>query len=279
MKAIVNFSGGLCSFFASDRAIREFGPDNVVNLFADTLIEHPDLYDFNRRSEDLLGVPLTRVSLEINPWELFRREGLIGNTHAPICSVRLKREPLNAWMESRYNLSLDQQSLSFLPDATVVLGFDWNEPHRVSDFQAEHPSWRLRAPMTEAPIWDKCRMITEATRLGFPERTLYKLGFPHDNCGGGCVRAGISHFVHLLKVLPDRFAWWENEEQLTLAEFARRGVSNGHFTILRDRRNGQTIPLSLKRLRERVEAGEKFPEHDWGGCGCGGAVNPVIITE
>lgn len=268
MKYLVNFSGGMGSFFSSQRMVDAYGRDNVVNLFADTLYEHPDLYEFNRRAEEILGIPLTRISVGITPWELFRRQGLIGNTLSPICSVILKREPLNAWMESHYNLSADQSSMAFLPDATVVLGFDWNEPNRVNDFQQQHPTWRVVSPMTDPPIWDKCRMIAEGMALGLPEQTLYKLGFPHNNCGGGCVRAGISHFVHLLKVLPAVFAEWETEELLTLAEFARRGIAQ--FSVLRDRRGGTTKPLYLRDLRLRVEAGESFPRDEWGGCGCGG---------
>lgn len=271
MKWIVNWSGGLCSMFAAQREIQRHGTANVVNLFADTLYESPDLYEFNRRAEDLLGVEITRISVGLTPWQLFRKEGMIGNNGAPICSVRLKREPLNAWMESRFNLSDDQDSFSFLPAATITLGFDWTELHRVSDFQAEQPSWRLSAPMTETPYWDKCRMILEAERLGFKTPELYVLGFPHNNCGGVCIRAGISHFVHLLAVLPARYAETELEELATNDEFVRRGIKGGPFSILRDRRGGQTKPLLLRDLRLRVEAGEKFPRDEWGGCGCGGA--------
>jgi hypothetical protein len=270
VKYISNFSGGLCSFFASKRLVDEFGPASVVNLFADVLIEHPDLYEFNRRSEDLLGVPITRISLEISPWELFRKEGLIGNDRSPICSVRLKREPLNAWMASHYELDSGQQNAFYGP-ATVALGFDFTEWNRVNDFQNAHPTWRIRAPMTEAPVWDKCKMISEATRLGFKMPELYVMGFPHNNCGGACVRSGISHFVHLYRVLPAKYLEWEAEELATQDEFRRRGIENWNFTILKDRRGGVTKPLTLRTLRLRIEAGEEFDKNDWGGCGCGSA--------
>jgi hypothetical protein len=270
VKYISNFSGGLCSFFSSLRLVQEYGPSNVVNLFADVLIEHKDLYDFNRRSEDLLGVPITRISLEISPWQLFRKEGLIGNDRSPICSIRLKRQPLNDWMDANFELDSRQQNAFYGP-ATVALGFDFTEWNRVNDFQNAHPTWRVLAPMTEAPIWDKCRMIREAEKLGFKTPELYALGFPHNNCGGACVKAGISHFVHLYKVLPAKFIEWENEELHTQEEFRIRGISNWQFTILKDRRGGITRPLTLRSLRFRIEAGEKFPEDDWGGCGCAAA--------
>lgn len=269
MKHIVNFSGGLCSFFASKRTIEKVGRPNTLNLFADTLYEHPDLYEFNLYAEKLLNLPLTRICEGLTPWQLFRREGLIGNDRFPICSTKLKREPLNDWMEAHFEMDSRQGNM-LKEQAVVVLGFDYTEYNRVEDFQNQHPGWTVSAPMCDEPLWDKCRMIKEANKLGFKTPELYALGFPHNNCGGGCVKAGISHFVHLYRTKPKVFTQWENEEQTTLAEFEKRGVSNGHFTILKDRREGTIKPLSLRTLRERIESGEKFAMNDWGGCGCGG---------
>lgn len=267
MKHIGNFSGGLCSFWAMHRTVQEFGSLDTILLFADTLIEGDQLYEFNRRASDLLGIPITRVSREETPWQLFRREGLIANNRFPICSVRLKREPLNEWMES--NFEMDSRQDNFLLEAgTVVLGFDWSEHHRVKEFQDAHPTWRVRAPMTEEPIWDKCRMQREAERLGLPISDAYKQGFPHDNCGKRCVRAGQAHWARLLEVDPLGYDEWEVDELLTMDVLAARGITP--FTVLKDRRGGTTKPLTLRDFRLRVEAGEKFDRHDWGGCGCGG---------
>lgn len=254
--------------FAAKREVEEFGTENVVLLFADVLIEAGDLYEFNKRAEDILKVPITRLCVGLSPWELFRKECLIGNDFAPICSIRLKREPLNEWMGTHYELDGRQDNMLF-EAGTVVLGFDHTEWNRVNDFQNEHPFWRVSAPMTVAPLWNKCRMIEEAERLGFTTPMLYRLGFPHNNCGGACVRAGISHFVHLYKVLPAVFLQWETEEILTQEEFKRRGIENWNYTVLKDRRGGTTKPLPLRELRLRIESGEKFRENDWGGCGCG----------
>jgi len=186
----------------------------------------------------------------------------------PICSVMLKREPLNAWMESNFEM-VDGQGNMLLDPASVVLGFDWSEHHRVSEFQNEHPSWRCIAPMKEEPIWDKCRMQSEAVKVGLPISDAYTQGFPHNNCGKRCVRAGISHWVHLLEVDEPAFAEWESEEIVTDGVLRARGIES--FSMLKDRRGGVTRPLYLYQLRERVNAGEKFDRYDWGGCGCGGA--------
>lgn len=268
MKRIVNFSGGLCSFWAAHRVIEKHGPQDVILLFADTLVEDEDLYRFNEQASGLLGVPITRIATGETPWDLFRRHGLIGNNRFPICSIYLKREPLNDWMEAAYEMRAGQENFLF-ESAAVVLGFDWTEDHRVREMRLEHPAWIIEAPMTEEPIWDKCRMEREARSLGLEIPRLYKLGFPHNNCGGRCVRAGISHWVHLYRTLPDKFAEWEKEEWETAADFRTRGIEP--LSMLKDRRGGETKNLYLRDLRARIEAGEKFTREDWGGCGCGGA--------
>jgi hypothetical protein len=256
MKHIVNFSGGACAFWAAHRVIAQHGTKDVTLLFADVLIEDEDLYAFNKWSEGILGVPITRVCDGRTPWQVFREEGFIGNSRTAICSMRLKREPLDLWHR--------QNALEM--DSTIYLGFDATEWNRLKDIRAKRPAWRIEAPMTEPPLWDKCKIIDECAKLGFPKQKLYELGFPHNNCGGRCVTAGISHWVHLLKVLPDRYLEWENEEQVTMADFDTRGIE--FKTMLKDRRGGITKNLSLKDLRIRVESGETFDRHDWGGCGC-----------
>lgn len=258
MKHVVNFSGGICSFWAAKRVVARHGTADVTLLFADVLIEDPDLYRFNEQCAVHLGIPITRVSLELSPWALFRRQGMIGNNKYPICSIYLKRAPPDAWHK--------QNCLEM--DSTIYLGMDWTEAFRLEIVRASKPHWRFEAPMTEEPIWDKCRMIEETEALGIAIPRLYRLGFPHNNCGGRCVRAGISHFVHLLRVLPERFLEWEGEELATQAEFTARGISSDGFAVLRDRRGGVTKPMTLRELRLRVEAGEEFPRDDWGGCGC-----------
>ncbi len=276
MKHVVNFSGGLCSFWAAHRVVQKFGPENVTLLFADTLIEDDELYQFNKQAAQLLGVPITRICQGETPWELFRREGLIGNSLFPICSVRLKREPLAEWTR-RNCLSAFEEGQGALfgetrEPCTIYVGFDWSEGNRVADLRRELSQYRIEAPMTEEPIWDKCRMEREARALGLIIPKLYGLGFPHNNCGGRCVRAGISHWVHLYRVLPSRFWDWARAEWTTAKDFIARGIEP--LSILKDRRGGVTKSLYLWQLAVRIKSGEKFPRDEWGGCGCGGATKP-----
>lgn len=87
MKHVVNFSGGLCSFWAAYRVVQKYGPNDVTLLFADTKCEDSDLYEFNRQVTALLGCQLVVVADGRDPWQLFAEQGLIGNNRFPICSV------------------------------------------------------------------------------------------------------------------------------------------------------------------------------------------------
>lgn len=266
MKHVVNFSGGLCSFWAAKRVVAKYGNTNTTLLFADVLIEDPELYVFNQWASEHLDVPITRVSRELTPWQLFRQQGMIANNRFPICSIYLKREVLDKWLRENCNPS----------DTTIYLGFDWTEAHRLEHIRKSKADWCWEAPMAEEPIWDKCRMRIEALRLGYKEPKLYQLGFPHNNCGGRCVRAGLAHWEHLWQTLPERFLEWEQEELATIKDLTQRGVSSVWFSFLRDRRGGTTKTMTLAAFRARLEAGETFGNHAWGGCGCAGTIEGEI---
>jgi hypothetical protein len=62
-----------------------------------------------------------------------------------------------------------------------------------------------------------------------------------------CVRAGQRHWLRLLEIHPDRFRHAEAEEQ----RFRRRF---GDVAILKQIRNGRSVPLPLTELRRRHEA-------------------------
>jgi 3'-phosphoadenosine 5'-phosphosulfate sulfotransferase (PAPS reductase)/FAD synthetase len=249
---IVNFSGGACSAWALRRVVDRYGTNGVVALFADVVMEDPDLYRFNEDVAKWVGVPITRISKEMTPWDLFEQEGMIGNSRSPICSVMLKREPLDEWgRENATEMT-----------ATLHLGIDWTEEHRLHAMRKAKPTWRIEAPMCEPPYWDKCKMLEELKAIGIEVPELYKLGFPHNNCGGFCVKAGQAQFAKLLQHKPERYRWHEEKEERLRSQV-------GDFSVMTDRRgNGKKKPLTMRDFRLRIEAGESFDRLDWGGCGC-----------
>lgn len=269
-KHVVNLSGGACSFWTADRVANRYGTADMDLVFADTLIEDKQLYELNAWTAEYFGVPITRVSRELTPWELFRLEGMIGNDRAPICSLRLKREVLEGWQ-----LRNCTPRNSLFGEADIIyVGMDWTEVNRLNDLRASYPHWQIEAPMCEwKPLWDKQKMVCELEKLVGWIPDAYKQGFPHFNCGKRCVRAGITHFVHLYKTDPEAFLEWEREEAHTNEVFIGRGIVSADglpFSVLKDRRGGTTKSMTFAQLRARILADDPtLPKDEWGGCGCG----------
>ncbi len=250
---VVMFSGGVGSWAAASRVVSKHGPEHVVLLFADTLIEDEDLYRFVDDAVEQLGCSFVRIADGRDPWQVFTDVKLLGNTHHDPCSRVLKRDLLRRHIKSTYD-----------PETTVIyLGIDWTEVHRLVSIKTRWGVWDVRAPMCEAPYMDKCDMLEALEASGIKRPRLYRLGFPHNNCGGFCVKAGQAHFRLLLNTMPDRYAYHEAME----AEWRKQ---SGHdYAILRDRTGGNTKPLTLEALRKRVEDNDNNVDlFEWGGCGC-----------
>ena len=251
-KHVVMFSGGIGSWATGKRVAEAHGTKNLILLFADTLIEDEDLYRFLGEAASNIGGELIKVAEGRDPWQVFRDERFIGNSRADPCSKILKRRFLRSWLEENCE-----------PKNTIVyLGIDWSEIHRFESAQEHWVPWECVAPMCDPPYRMKQEMLDDLRADGIAPPRRYDLGFPHNNGGGFFSKAGQAHFKLLLEVMPERFAYHERKEQ-ELAAYLGKDVA-----ILRDRRGGQTRPLTLKALRERVECGGAIDEHDWGGCGC-----------
>jgi hypothetical protein len=245
------YSGGLCSWAAAARVVGRFGPDEIVLLFTDTSMEDEDLYRFLDETAAAFGVPVTRIADGRTPWEVFRDKRFLGNPRVDPCSRVLKRELARTWVKEHC-----------APEDTLLyFGYDFSEAHRLERTREAWEPYQVDAPCLWEPVLDRVdmqQMLCDA-RISLPR--LYEMGFPHNNCGGFCIKAGMSHFVHLYRTMPERYAYHEEQEQ------ALRDML-GDVSILRDRRGGGMTPLPLSILRERIEAGETFRAHDWGGCGC-----------
>lgn len=245
---VVMFSGGSMSWAAAKRT-----PDPKTLLFCDTKIEDTDLYRFLDEAAEDIGAPLIRIADGRTPWDVFDDVRFLGNNRVAPCSRILKRELARAWMEEHY------------PDgsATVVLGFGWDEIHRVERAAQEWAPYPVRAPMAEPPYRSKLDVANDLAAAGIRIPRLYPLGFPHNNCGGGCVRAGHDHWRHLLRTLPDVYAEWEQQEERQ----RERLVLLRAGSVAQDGDVSQPLPLSeFRTLQETDQLG--FDLGDWGGCGC-----------
>lgn len=261
-RAVVMFSGGAGSYVAAKRAVERFGVDNVTLLFADVqgnsvddphIGEDESTYEFIYAAAEKLGARLEVLNQGENIWEVFERRKWLGNARVAQCSYLLKQRPARYWLRDN---DPDEQM-------TVVVGIDWTETHRLPAIEKAYLPRKLWAPMTEPPYLGKQQMVQECKDDGLPELRLYTLGFSHNNCGGGCVKAGQAHFKRLLDTMPERYAVWERKEQ-ELREKLGKDVS-----ILREQVNGERRSLTLLELRRRNETDvEQIDLFDEGGCGC-----------
>lgn len=258
MKHVINFSGGICSFWAAHRVVSKHGPEDVVLLFADTKRESKELHRFNADVSKYFGIPLTTVSAGLSVWDVCFREHMIANSRVPICSMRLKREVCDKWTVENCD-----------PASTVLyFGMDWNEQGRLDALRLRYPLWRCEAPMLQPPLWEKDTMLSEVLKLGIKPSGQYALGFSHDNCGGKCFASGQANWALALKT--DRAGYLNDEEQ---EERFRQEF--GNYSILKDRRGGVSKPMTLREFRERVESGDLYDKFDFGGCGCSVSFDPL----
>ena len=147
---------------------------------------------------------------------------------------------------------------------TFYVGIDWSEIHRFDRLRARmaDSGWTYAAPMCDPPWKQKDVMLSDLRACGIAPPRLYTLGFSHNNCGGFCIKAGKGHFANLLRTMPDRYRHHEGEEA---GIRARQGE---HAYILKDTAGGESTPLTLRGLRERIERGGEIDMFDIGGCGC-----------
>lgn len=251
MKRVVSFSGGVGSYCAARRVIQEHGRDDVVLLFADTLVEDEDLYRFVYQGAFSLGCALTVIKDGRTPWQVMWDERMIGNSSIDPCSKILKRHLLDKWRNEN----------CVLEDTICYIGIDWTESHRIETIRERVKPWKYEAPLCNPPYLSKQEMLLSLKKDGIKPPRLYEMGFSHNNCGGACIKAGQAQWALLYRTFPDRYLQIEEWE-----EEMRKRV--GDHAILRDRSGGGDRPLPLRIFRKRLEAKEAFDTQEWGGCGC-----------
>ena len=253
-KMVTLFSGGSGSWAAGKRVAEVLGPENQILLFTDTKTEDEDLYRFITEAADNIGSELITLADGRDVWEVFFDEKFIGNTRIDICSRILKRDLARNWINE--NCPPEEWQ--------VALGIDWTEVHR---YERAAPHWKpyeLVAPMCDEPYLDKSEVHAWLEAEGIALPRLYQMGFPHNNCGGFCVKQGHAGFKQLLEQMPERYAYHEAKED----EFRQKIGKD--VAIMRDRRGGVTTPLTMHKFRLRVQGEEEgeVDENEWGGCGC-----------
>lgn len=250
MRYAISLSGGTASAVAADRAIARYGRDAVQITFADTSYEDEDLHRFLGDLRARWGGEVVRLCDGRNPLQVAEDKQMIPTSSAAPCSFELKVKLLDAFDRAQPK------------PLTRLMGLDWREMDRVDRMRAKYApraqeDWFVDFPLLWAPI--EFRPYAEVVRSwGIAVPRLYLLGFPHNNCGGRCVKQGIREWLRLRDVFPERFAEVRDWEQAQRA----KGGARATFAILRDRTGGQSQRLTLAALERRATPPEGIPAMD-----------------
>ncbi len=237
MNHIVSLSGGSASAVGADRVIKEYGSESVTLWFADTLWEDPDTYRFLEDLESYWSKTIVRHTDGRTPLQVAEDRKVIPNNWVSPCSYELKQKPFR-----EYITALDKP-------LTVHLGLDWSEVHRHDkprEIYQEIPGVTVDFPLMWKPLPLMSYNRTIKDEWGIEPPLLYTYGFPHNNCGGRCVRQGQGEWLRLLKFFPERFEgvkeWEEKQRQI--------GGPRSNRSILKINIDGETESLTLAQLQE-----------------------------
>lgn len=240
MRHIVNVGGGLSSTMELPRRVVErYGRGNVTLIMCRLPNEDPDVWRLCDAISADIGLPINYIGLNLTPWDIFFKVRMMGSSRIDPCSKNLKRDVLDKWIAE----NCDPR------DTLVHVGITHNEIERMIRIRAgyELRGFNIAADLADDETCTRGYLMRQCElRYGFVPR-LYRYGFSHNNCGGACVKAGMREWARLLWYLPDVYHWWESNEAKFQREIGTRA------TILRDRRKGADINLTLRNFRRRCE--------------------------
>lgn len=261
MQYVVSLSGGVASAVAADRAITRYGRRAVTLWIADTSWEDADLWRFVGDCMQRWGGRLYLYRDGRTPLQVAEDKQIIPNHGRAPCSLELKVKPFERFLWRR------------VKPVTVLLGLDWRELHRIEAQRHYHQrSGQWRAPQgysrriygvyEDYPLlWKplEFRPYQDAVRAwGIEPPRLYEHGFPHNNCGGRCVKQGMREWQRLKVAYPDRFAEVRDWEERQRA----KGGARANFAILSDRAGGERKPITLIELEQRDQPPDDGPSQD-----------------
>lgn len=246
------------------KVVELYGTDRTLLVFADTNYEDEDTYAWGRAAAEIVGAKIVELADGRTPWQVFRDERFLGNSRVDPCAKILKRQLIDRYLVDNFDPSKvtchfgihkSEEDRFFRVDPKT------NEPRGILPRMFDS-GWFARALFCEPKHYMSVFDIEAwATRVGLWKQKLYRLGFPHANCGGRCVKQGQSGWALLYRTMPQRFAECEREEE-SIRELL------GDVSMLKQQRKGVRSPLTLRVLRERIEAKEEMPLFDFGGCAC-----------
>lgn len=250
MKYWVSTSGGVASAISAIIAHENNLPFEMI--FADTKIENPDLYRFIWDVATALDKQLIWLVDGRNPWQVFVDRKFIGNTRTAHCSEILKTDKVFEYLDVHANF--------YDP---IVLGMDSSEQDRIDRAQKKWAPRPVVSLINSYKVW-RPEWDDILTRYNIVKPLLYSFGFPHNNCGGMCVRAGLKQFATLLENFRSLFLWHEEWQ-----EWAMQEIGPTARPFLRRTVNKQIEYMTMREFRLLYDAGKiDIEPYDYGGCAC-----------
>ena len=249
MYYIARLSGGLASAVATDRAIQAYGRNRVWIRFEDVGWEDEDTHRFIGDCIKRWGARLIVGRVGKNPLDVFEARRLIPNSAMAPCSAELKIKPFAAWL------------WRVPKPVTILSGLDWKEPHRIARLSRYHKrAGQWRAPVGFARqipgvyedfplLWKplEYRAYWEVVKeWGIEPPRAYAHGFSHNNCGGRCVRQGVSEWRRLWTVWAERFRQMRDWEMTQRA----KGGARAQASFCRVTKNGVERNVTLAELEQ-----------------------------
>lgn len=244
-RIICTLSGGVASAHAAALSIEKYGKSAVVLYFNDTKWEHPDLYRFLKDLSRYFDVPITEDSDGRSVEDVAWDNNALPNNRMPFCSRILKANRLQ----------------KFYQDTDILIfGIGPEEAHRAQGLQKVYKDVGTKSKKTatlEFPLIDgniqKADTWEWLKQTGIAVPELYLKGFSHNNCYGGCVRAGKKQWRRLFLAFPEIYAQREQLEKEMSEHHGKR------CTFLKDE--------SLEEFRIRIQTNQlgKYYDDDFDG--------------
>ena len=215
-RVIVTLSGGKASAWCANWAFKNFPKNDIILYFNDTKWENSDLYRFLRDLELYFNHNILYDSDGRNPEQLFYDNRALANNRMPFCSRILKAERLQKFYRHNdiliFGIGIDEiERANRLDDVYQIVSYKKNKKAK------------LYFPLIENNV-SNIEIDEFLKYINVEEPVLYKLGFKHNNCSGGCVRAGKKHWKLLYEKLPIIYLKREQTEE-KIRKYLNKDVS------------------------------------------------------
>lgn len=233
-RIVCQFSCGAASAVATKLAIAKYGHERITIINAFIVEEDEDNRRFLADCERWFDHPVTVVrdiKYGASAREVWRKERYIKGPLGASCSMRLKREPIEA---------------ACLPDDQFVMGFVTDEKNQERIERGRNVGWLM--PCIDANLTHAdCRGMVERAGIALPRR--YAQGYGNANCVA-CCKGGEAYMRKTRIDSPEDFA------EVVQIE-AEIGPSAYLFY---DRKTGVRRPLSALSLDGPVQKRVSAPE-------------------